>query len=197
MKKFIIGLFALVGFSAQAAVINISTDQASYSVGDTVTATVNLDVNAFLALSGTLPIIGLENIFTYDPISLTFTGGSVTFGDSSGFTFFDGLLPGVPGMLAVSSVGFFPLSSMLEILEDQQSLAGSLDLYTLNFSAVSAVNDLAFGVSGTVLNSNGVPLQATTSSSQFSITEVPAPSTGVLALLACFGMMVSRVKVRR
>ena len=42
MKKFIIGLFALVGFSAQAAVINISTDQASYNVGDTAVSYTHL-----------------------------------------------------------------------------------------------------------------------------------------------------------
>jgi hypothetical protein len=43
----------------------------------------------------------------------------------------------------------------------------------------------------------GTPVSTASTAFSVEATSVPAPSTGVLALLACFGMAVSRVKARR
>ncbi|MCQ8849119.1 hypothetical protein NQT74_11050 [Alteromonas stellipolaris] len=197
MKKFIIGLFALVGFSAQAAVINISTDQTSYNVGDTVTANVWIDIVELQGSNLAQPIIsGFVMSLMADATSLEYNVGSIMFGDKLGAGALSALFPVLGDTYSIQSAGV-PFSTTLFTL---QSGLESFDLFSLEFTALSSVSDALFGLTASVTEFGSfVGAPVSTASTAFSVeaTSVPAPSTGVLALLACFGMVVSRVKARR
>jgi hypothetical protein len=195
MKKFIIGLFALVGFSAQAAVINISTDQTSYNVGDTVTANVWIDIVELQGSNLAQPIIsGFVMSLMADATSLEYNVGSIMFGDKLGAGALSGLFPVGFGTYSIQSAGF--TSTLFSL----QAGLTSFELFSLEFTALSSVSDALFGLTASVTEFGSfVGAPVSTASTAFSVeaTSVPAPSTGVLALLACFGMAVSRVKARR
>ena len=107
MKKFIIGLFALVGFSAQAAVINISTDQTSYNVGDTITANVWIDIVELQGSNLAQPIIsGFVMSLMADATSLSYNDGSIMFGDKLGAGALSALFPVGFGTYSIQSAGF-------------------------------------------------------------------------------------------
>ena len=195
MKKFIIGLFALVGFSAQAAIINISTDQASYNVGDTITANVWIDIVELQGSNLAQPIIGgFVMSLMADATSLSYNDDSIMFGDKLGAGALSALLPVGFGVYSIQSAAFTPSVFTL------QAGLTSFELFSLEFTALSSVSDALFGLTASVSEFGSfVGTPVSTASTEFSVeaTSVPAPSTGVLALLACFGMMVSRVKARR
>ena len=195
MKKFIIGLFALVGFSAQAAIINISTDQASYNVGDTITANVWIDIVELQGSNLAQPIIGgFVMSLMADATSLSYNDDSIMFGDKLGAGALSALLPVGFGVYSIQSAAFTPSVFTL------QAGLTSFELFSLEFTALSSVSDALFGLTASVTEFGSfVGAPVSTASTAFSVeaTSVPAPSTGVLALLACFGMAVSRVKARR
>ncbi|MBQ4830548.1 hypothetical protein J8L84_14825 [Alteromonas sp. MMG017] len=195
MRKFIIGLFALIGFSAQAAVINISTDQASYNVGDTITANVWIDIVELQGSNLAQPIIGgFVMSLMADTASLSYNADSIMFGDKLGTTALGAIFPAGLGMYSIQSAAFTP-----DVFFFQAGLT-SFELFSLEFTALNSVSDAFFGLTASVSEFGSlVGTPVSTASTEFSVeaTSVPAPSTGVLALLACFGMMVSRVKARR
>ena len=195
MRKFIIGLFALVGFSAQAAIINISTDQASYNVGDIITANVWIDIAELQGGSPVQPIIsGFVMELMADATNLSYNDDSIMFGDKLGATALGAIFPAGLGMYSIQSAAFTP-----DVFFLQAGLT-SFELFSLEFTALNSVSNALFGLTASVSEfSSLVGTPVSTASTAFSVeaTSVPAPSTGVLALLACFGMMVSRVKARR
>ncbi len=203
MKKLVLILIMAFTANVNAAIINVSTDQATYNVGDTILATVMLNVDELpdsaIGFGETL-VSGYDLNFTFDDSLLSFISGSESYGTGLGIVAFS--------FPAFAFAGVANISQTADIFIDLGALQpdfGEFMLFSLQFTAMS----IGSGVLDIV---NNPPLAmltdffgaeipgVTTQSASFSVVEatsVPAPSTGVLALLACFGMMVSRVKARR
>ncbi|WP_218396690.1 hypothetical protein [Alteromonas lipotrueae] len=202
MKK--LALILIMAFTANvnAAIINVSTDQATYNVGDTILATVMLNVDELpdsaIGFGETL-VSGYDLNFTFDDSLLSFISGSESYGTGLGVVAFS--------FPVLAFAGVANVSQAADIFADLATLQpdfGEFMLFSLQFTATNVGSGILDVVSNSPIAmltdffGDEIP-SVTTQSASFSVeaTSVPAPSTGVLALLACFGMAVSRVKSRR
>lgn len=204
MKKLLLSLMFVFSVNANAALLSIETDKSIYNVGDTILATVNIDTNE-LYNNSVATIIGGYNIsVAFDNLLASFIDGSDTYGTFLGQAVYEPFPGLVFSPLVTISSDNVNIQQNMEPGSTQPVNGGMVELFSIELIA----NTIGSGILDVVSNSsiamltdfwgNEIP-SVTTQSASFSVeaTSVPAPSTGVLALLACFGMAVSRVKARR
>lgn len=210
MKKLFLMLIAAVTLNANAAIIEISTDKSSYDIGETITATISL---SSLSNVGALPTLFdvYNTAFSFDTSLLSYVAGSAAskgpFGalgqiaDPLGLPMpspvIELFLPLIEGNLA--TVGSFAFQGPgVDIGYQFQNVIN--DLYTVQFSA-NAVGrasfsplsaSIAFG--GTL--GDGLPQNIEFRGTSFDITQVPAPGTFTLSLLALGGMFFARKRAK-
>jgi MYXO-CTERM domain-containing protein len=186
MKKLFLLLVAMATFNANAAIISVTTDKAVYNVGDTVTATVSIS-DLFDANSVQTVFSGYTAMFTFDQSLLELITGSTMslspFGPFSAEPFF------TPSEFG-DSVGV--MSAVFNFSPASQFGRNDIGLFTVNFIA-NAIGDsvLAMGPS-TISEPFSQPIPVSTQNASFSVAQVPAPSTGLLAALALAGLALSR-----
>lgn len=191
MKKLFLLLVAMATFNANAALISVTTDKAVYNVGDTVTATVSisdlLDANAVQTLFS-----GYTAMFTFDASLLELITGSTMslapFGPDLG------PFPAEPFFTASesgNSVGV--MSTSINFSPASQFGRNTIGLFTVNFIA-NAIGDsvLTMGPSSISGPTSQLPTMVPTQNASFSVAQVSAPSTGLLAALALAGLALSR-----
>ena len=210
MKKLFLMLIAAVTLNANAAIIEISTDKGSYDIGETITATISL---SSLSNVGSLPTLFdvYNTVFSFDTSLLSYVAGSAAsqgpFGvlgqvaDSFGLPMpspvIELFLPQIEGNLA--TVGSFAFQGPgIDIGYQFQNVIN--DLYTVQFIA-NAVGRASFsplsasvGFGGTL--GGGIPQDIEFKGASFDITQVPAPGTLALSLLALGGMFFARKRAK-
>jgi len=202
MKKIILMVMAIASFSANAAIIEISTDKTIYQVGETITATVSFsNEDAFLGMTSYPQSFDVYNTtIGFNESLLSFIGASTLspFGVTSSLStpVFEMFLPLFPvgGLLEIGSLAFLE-----EIDLFYQLQLPVIGLYTVQFLAQSAGDTAINGLSGSYIfqgTRGGVltPIQVTSAS--FTIAKVPAPGTLALSLLALGGMVFARKRVK-
>ncbi|APE02363.1 PEP-CTERM domain protein [Alteromonas mediterranea] len=203
MKKFILMVLAFASFTANAAIIEISTDKTIYQVGETITATVSFsNEDAFLGnVSFPQPFDVYNTTIGFNDSLLSFIGASTLspFGivNSLGTPVIEMFLPPFPtgGVLEIGSLAFLEHIDLLYQL--QTPVVG---LYTVQFLAQSVGDTAITGLSGSYIfqGTRGglvTPIQVTTSS--FTVAQVPAPGTFALSLLALGGMVFARKRAKQ
>lgn len=193
MKKLFLLLVAMATFNANAALISVTTDKAVYNVGDSVTATVSIS-DLFDANSVQTLFSAYTTMFTFDASLLELITGSTMslspYGPDLGP--FPAELIFAPNESGIS-VGV--MSSSINFNPASQLGRNTIGLFTVNFIA-NAIGDsvLTLGVStiSDPLNPFAPPTMVSTQNASFSVAQVPAPSTGLLAALALAGLALSR-----
>ena len=190
MKKLFLLLVAMATFNANAALISVSTDKAVYNVGDTVTATVSIS-DLFDANSVQTLFSGYTAMFTFDASLIELITGSTM--SLSPFGPDLGPFPAEPFFTPSefgNNVGV--MSSSINFNPASQLGRNTIGLFTVNFIA-NAIGDsvLAMGPS-TISEPFSQPIPVLTQNANFSVAQVPAPSTGILAALALVGLALSR-----
>lgn len=199
MKTFIFAILVVLSVNAQAAVINVSTDKAVYNPGDTIFADISFDVSALQGGSSAQPLIGaFETMLSFDSSVISFNAGSILFGAQLGapvLTLVDSA--STPGAVLVNQAADF----FADLFTLQSGLT-SFSLFSMQFTAIDVVSVASLGLSGT-LTDTGIPAATytgvTTQNASFAIqaAAVPAPSSALLTMLACFGVALLRVKSLR
>jgi MYXO-CTERM domain-containing protein len=193
MKKLFLLLVAAASFNVNAALITVSTDKATYNVGDTIVATVSA---TNLALPGGFQTLfsGYSTLLTFNASLLDVVSGSAMslapYGPDT-FMFPAELLspPTVSGNnIGMSSVAFnFNPASQLG--------RNSIGLFSVSFIA-KAIGDTVLAMGPSFLSDPAfpfpLPTQVGTQNASFTITQVSAPGTGLLAALALAGLIVVR-----
>ena len=202
MKKIILMVMAIASFSANAAIIEISTDKTIYQVGETITATVSFsNEDAFLGMTPYPQSFDVYNTtIGFNESLLSFIGASTLspFGVTSSLStpVLEMFLPPFPtgGVLEIGSLAYLEQIDMFYQLQ-----LPVIGLYTVQFIAQSVGDITIDGLSGSYIfqGTQGgqlTPIQV--SSASFSIAEVPAPGTFALSLLALGGMFFARKRVK-
>lgn len=199
MKKLFLLLVAMATFNANAALISVTTDKAVYNVGDTVTATVSIsdlfDANSVQTLFNTY-----TTSLTFDTSFLELVSGSATSLNPYGTEAVS--FPGFPPQPTDFFLAMLnsPLGNILSVqstgnttgLESQLG-QNTIGLFTVNFIA-NAIGDsvLTMGPSSIFGPTSQLPTMVPTQNASFSVAQVSAPSTGLLAALALAGLALSR-----
>jgi MYXO-CTERM domain-containing protein len=190
MKKLFLLLVAMATFNANAALISVSTDKAVYNLGDTVTATVSIS-DLFDANSVQTLFSGYTAMFTFDASLLELITGSTMslspFGPFSAEPFFT---PSEFGdSVGVKSTELFNFNPASQLGRN------TIGLFTVNFIA-NAIGDSVLTMGPSTISAPfdpfAPPTVVSTQNASFSVAQVPAPSTGILAVLALAGLALSR-----
>lgn len=198
MKKLFLLLVAAATFNVNAALITVSTDKATYNVGDTIVATVSA---TNLALPGGFQTLfsGYSTQLTFDASLLDAVSGSVM----SLAPFGPELAPFPIGPLFNQTIlgNSVTVNSFLFPFDPTSQLGrNTIGLFSVSFTA-KAIGDavLAMGLSSVSEPAfqSLPPTQVGTQNTSFAITQVSAPGTGVLAALALAGLVVMRRRVSR
>ena len=192
MKKLFLLLVTMATFNANAALISVSTDKAVYNVGDTVTATVSIS-DLFDANSVQTLFSGYITSLTFDTSFLELVSGSAISLNPYGT---EATVTRIVPFLPVDVFAAPPNGNILEI----QSTANTLDFssqFGRNTIGLFTVNFIANDIGDSVLTMgpsfvSSLPLPVATQNASFSVAQVPAPSTGLLAALALAGLALSR-----
>ena len=193
MKKLFLLLVAAATFNVNAAFITVSTDKATYNVGDTIVATVSA---TNLALPG-----GFQTLFSGYSTQLTFDASLLEFVNGSAMS----LAPFGPEF---ASFPFGPLfnqtilgnsitvNSFLFPFDPASQLGrNTIGLFSVSFIA-KAIGDAVLAMGPSSLSDPAFPslppTQVGTQNASFTITQVSAPGTGLLAALALAGLIVVR-----
>ena len=207
MKKLFLMLIAAVTLNANAAIIEISTDKGSYDIGETITATISL------SNVGSLPTLFdvYNTVFSFDTSLLSYVAGSAAsqgpfgvlgqiadpFGLPMPSPVIELFLPLIEGNLATVGSSAFQ-GPGIDIGYQFQNVIN--DLYTVQFIA-NAVGRASFsplsasvGFGGTL--GGGLPQDIEFKGASFDITQVPAPGTFALSLLALGGMFFARKRAK-
>jgi MYXO-CTERM domain-containing protein len=195
MKKLFLLLVAMATFNANAALISVTTDKAIYNVGDTVTATVSIS-DLFDANSVQTLFSGYITSLAFDTSFLELVSSSATSLNPYGTNAIS--FPGFPPQPADLFAAMLnsPVGNTLAV----QSVANTTDiasqfgrntigLFTVSFIA-NAIGDSVLTMGPSFVSS--LPLPVATQNASFSVAQVPAPSTGLLAALALAGLALSR-----
>lgn len=202
MKKLFLVLLAAMTFNANAALITLTTDKTEYNVGETINVTVSLTdlfengVQTFFS--------SYVTTFDFDTTALSYVDGSIT----SLMAYGPAMPPMFPFAPALPAELFEGTNNSSEIKgnafalsADPFSQAGltTVGLYTLQFVASTAgVNlDVFTFTQSQIVDATvpvGFPQTVATQTAQFTVNQVPAPSTGVLALIGLAALVLKRKK---
>ncbi|MBT3136693.1 PEP-CTERM sorting domain-containing protein [Alteromonas sp. ALT199] len=202
MKKIILMVLAIATFSANAAIIEISTDKSIYQVGETITATVSFsNEDAFL---GNVPFVQAFDVYNttigFDEALISFMGATTLNPFGSFFNFVEPVaeffLPPFPsaGFLEVGSLA---LNEKIDLLYQLQTPV--IDLYSIQFIAQSVGDTSINGLSASYIfqgSQGGTIEPVEINSTSFTIAQVPAPGTFTLSLLALGGMLFARKRAK-
>lgn len=194
MKKLILVFLAAMTFNANAALITLTTDKTEYNVGDTINVTVSL---TDLFENGTQTLFSsYVTAFSFDSSLLSAVEPSLTSLMAFGPSMAPGIFPSelfagsVAGnTVAGSSVAFLGANPFF------QSGMTTVGLYTLQFIATAAgdnIDAFSFTQSDFVDAALGSTQSAAVETARFTVSQVPAPNTGILALLGLAALVYSR-----
>lgn len=189
MKKLILVFLAAITFNANAAFITLTTDKTEYNVGDTINVTVSL-TNLLENGQQTL-FLSYVTAFNFDSSVLSAVEPSLTSLMAFGPTFASELFAGsVTGNTVEGSSIATPMANPFF-----QSGMKTVGLYTLQFIATAAgdnIDAFSFTKSDFFDAALGVPQTADVETARFTVSQVPAPNTGILALLGLAALVYSR-----
>ncbi|BCO19556.1 hypothetical protein KUC3_24130 [Alteromonas sp. KC3] len=194
MKKLILVFLAAMTFNANAAFITLTTDKTEYNVGDTISVTVSL---TGLVENGTQTFFSsYVTAFNFDSSVLSAVEPSLT----SLMAFGPSMAPGIfPSELFAGSVtgNMVSGSSIASPMANPffQSGMTTVGLYTLQFIATAAgdnIDAFSFTQSDFFDAALGSTQTADVETARFTVSQVPAPSTGILALLGLAALVYSR-----
>ena len=188
MKKFFLLLMAAATFNANAAYISITTDKDTYSVGETITATVRASE---LSLNGVQTyFFGYDIAVFFDSLFVSFDSTTVMDLGSIGTPFF--------GPLNDSSANSASLSSAtLAPVEFFQKGKTEVDIFSFVLVALeSGMVDLSFSKAELSNNIGFNLFLDAPQGTSFEIAQVPAPGTFTLSLLALSGMFFARKRAK-
>ncbi|GFD89648.1 hypothetical protein KUL152_18740 [Tenacibaculum sp. KUL152] len=196
MKKLILVFLAAMTFNANAALITLTTDKTEYNVGDTINVTVSL---TDLIENGTQTLFSsYVTAFSFDSSVLSAVEPSLT----SLTAFGPAMAPGIfPSELFAGSVSvtanMVSGSSIASPVANPffQSGMKTVGLYTLQFIATAAgdnIDAFSFTQSDFFDAALDSTQTAAVKTARFTVSQVPAPSTGILALLGLAALVYSR-----
>jgi len=178
MKRALAFLVVLIGFASasHAVAVSVSADQAVYTVGDTVTLTVNVDA---VGVSDT----AIFGQLLYNPLMSFASAAQV------GLTSFTGIVPWAVGVLT-NGVGFADafnqIGGLNPIPVDQPA---GFAIATLTFTA-NTPGTVNVGWDTTVGGPNVFDFFGLTNGTgaSFNIVPIPEPTTAALLGLGLFGL---------
>lgn len=178
MKRTLIAVAAIIGLAtaANAASVSVTADQASYTVGDTITLTVTATAN-----------LGEVSTQVFGDLLLTGTGavaGGIS--NQAGLESFGGAIPWALGVTPCSPAictAFNQIGGLSPLPVSNTPLAIAIITYTAGGAGVVNVN-----WDPSTFDFFGATNQPGTS---FSIVPIPEPTTAALLGLGLFGLAVS------
>ena len=189
MKKFFLLLMAAATFNANAALISITTDKDTYSIGETITATVSA---SGLSLNGVQTyFFGYDISVLFDSLFVSLDPTTVMDLGAIGTPLFGPLNDSSANSASLSSATFGPV-------EFFQAGKTEVDIFSFVLVALSSGTvDLSF--SEAKLSDNfGFDLSLESpQGTSFTVAQVPAPGTFALSLLALGGMVFARKRAKQ
>ncbi|AEA98495.1 PEP-CTERM sorting domain-containing protein [Alteromonas mediterranea] len=199
MKKFFLLIMAVATFNANAALISITTDKDTYSVGETIMATVSatelIDDNAVQTY-----FYGYNALFNFDSTLLSLDVSSIFDLGALGNQPVVGTNGSTESTLSIISIESFlaAIVPLFEGAEFAQNGKSTVELFSFNLLALNAGIVELSPVSSVITNNGGVALpNVSTESTSFEIAQVPAPGTFALSLLALGGMVFARKRAKQ